>query len=175
MTAYVIGVDPGKDGAIALAGSDGSLHLWDMPVHLITVGTGRRKRVDFISLRNLLDPLTSFADLGLMEQVGGRPKQSAGAAFVFGWSAAVAWACLIYGSVPVDTVTAVQWKRHHKVRGKAGKGSEGAIMKRADEIFPQHRQLFRGPKGGLLVDRAEAAMIARFGLEVILPARGSSS
>ena len=39
---------------------------------------------------------------------------------------------------------------------------QAAIIKRADELFPRLTHLWRTPRGRLLVDRAEAAMIAKY-------------
>ena len=164
--SYCIGIDPGKTGAIALYGSDGSLQVWDMPARLLQVGNSRRLRVDPIGCKRLIGSLAEIADLAVIEAVGGRPKQSAGGAFVFGFATGLVYACVLFSNLRIESVTPAQYKRWLKVKGKVG--DNGDIMARADEIFPLHRELFRGSKGGARVDRAEAAMMAKFGVEVLL-------
>ena len=73
-----------------------------------------------------------------------------------------------YSNIIIETVTPMTWKAYMRVPGKT-KADDSAIMARADELFPEDRHLFRGPQGGKKLDRAEAAMIARYGADHLLP------
>ncbi|MFN3612577.1 hypothetical protein, partial [Tepidimonas sp.] len=80
-------------------------------------------------------------------------------------------ACVI-ARLPIETVPPMTWKKLLSVPGKAKNEKAGErdrqIVARADEILPDYRRMWRGPKGGILVDRAEAAMLAYFGLVHVL-------
>jgi len=67
-----------------------------------------------------------------------------------------------------ETVRPKTRKEGRKDEGKR-KEEDSAIMGREDELFPVDREKFRGERGGKRVDRAEAAMIAKFGGDHILP------
>ena len=73
-----------------------------------------------------------------------------------------------YSGIVIETVPPQTWKQLMNVPGKS-KADDSAIMARADELFPVDRDKFRGDRGGKRVDRAEAAMIAKFGGDHILP------
>ena len=66
-------------------------------------------------------------------------------------------------------VPAGTWKRLLKVPGKKN-SAPGDLVLRAVEMFPNHRAVWRGVKGGLKVDRAEASMLAWYGVEYALRA-----
>ena len=165
--AYCLGIDPGKTGAIAIYGPD-CLMAFDMPTHLVQVGNSRRERVDPLGVRDLLDGLNQmyWPEMAVIEAVGGRPRQGAAAAFTFGWSAAVPYCGCLWLGIRVEAVTPGQWKKWMKVPGKANEST--SVMKRAMELFPADYDQFKGPKGGARVDRAEAAMLAKFGAEALL-------
>lgn len=154
-----IGIDPGAKGAIALYDDKRhTLLIHDMPYFQMTVGKTRKKRLNGVEILHML---RGFRDIGAtmacMEAVGGRPKQSAPTAFVLGWGAGLIYQSLVALSIPVEHIPPAVWKR--ALRAPAEKR---AAVQRANEIFPEQAGLFRGPKGGFMDGRAEAAMIAYF-------------
>lgn len=169
----VIGVDPGLNGALAYYNAKhNSLVVWDMPTWNMQVGRKVRKRVDAVELIRILETTHLFGiDLMVMEAVGGRPRQSASGGFQFGYVVGLVYMAAIMLRIPIDTVTPQVWKRFMKVPGKAmmDKEANAAIVARADELMPDHRDKWRGKMGGLRVDRAEAALLAKFGEERMLP------
>jgi len=171
---YIIGIDPGLTGAIAALSGDS--HKIEFIYDIKAVPLSSPKRVDVPELIELFKPLAGSVSLCLVERVGGLPGQSAPAAFTFGHATGVIDAlaqCYFPGRH--KTVPASRWKQDMKVRGKRGslvhdgvrKASIGevnkAIIAMADEMFPESRHLWRGPRGGIQVDRAEAALIALWG------------
>lgn len=172
----VLGIDPGGNGALALysspvRGGGGApfvpamLEVWDMPVNEVTVGGTKRKRIDVAGVDELLDAICVLGnpDRIVIEQVGGMPGQASG--FAFGFGVGALHAVLILRKLPFETVTPTKWKKEVK----APKDKKEAVV-RAEEIFPQHRALFRDTtkttKGALRPDRAEAALLAFYGATV---------
>lgn len=166
----VLGIDPGGNGAFAVYDSVTRrvVHIEDMPVWFQAVGKRKRKRIDAMALADLFEYYSLIGvELVVMEAVGGRTGQGAAAGFVFGYGVGMIYMACLYSKLILETIPPASWKRIMNVPGKS-KADDSAIIARADEMFPHDRHLFRGPKGGKLVDRAEAAMIAKFGAENVL-------
>lgn len=171
----MMGIDPGVHGAIAICSAeDASLvSIQDMPVWSMPVGKRTRDRVDAVELGDIFDEaLLLGVELVVIEAVGGRPRQSASGGFVFGYTVGLLYMACIDRRLAIETVPPGTWKKLLNVPGKS-KANDDAIMQRADEIFPNDRDLFRGPKGGKKLDRAEAAMLAHFGVKHVLHTAGA--
>jgi len=172
----VMGVDPGKDGAIASVDSDTGriVAMHDMPTWNQAIGQSKRKRINPVAVSEIFQLAKMLGvEMVVIEAVGGRPRQSAMNAFTFGYGVGLVFMACIAHQLPIESVPPASWKKLLNVPGKS-KADDTAIMTRADEMFPDDRQLFRGPKGGNRVDRAEAAMLAKFGCRHLLHERGQS-
>lgn len=167
----VLGIDPGSSGAFAVYDTATRAlvgEVYDTPVWYQTVGKRKRKRVDALAIADLFDEFEVMGvELVVMEAVGGRKAQNAAHAFTFGYGVGIIYMAAFYSGIVIETVPPQTWKQVLRVPGK-GKADDSAIMARADELFPSDRQKFRGVKGGKRIDRAEAAMIAKFGGDEIL-------
>ena len=166
----VLGVDPGLSGALAVIDVESKKiqHLYDMPTWLMTIGRKKRKKIDPVRLYNHIKHAKSLkAKVVVIEQVGGRPKQSAPAAFSFGYSAGLLYMACASQRLEIEMVAPALWKKVMNVPGKT-QASPDAIIARATELFPDERERFYGPKGGPLLGRAEACMLARFGIDFIV-------
>lgn len=169
--SYVVGVDPGASGALAVydTGAKRIVSVTDMPTLTITINKKKRTRIDATTLFEYVDMQKALgAELLLMEAIGGRPKQSASSAFTLGYGVGLLYMACVAVKLPIETVPPTVWKKMMRVPGKKdanGKQTNefnGMIVSRADELLPDARELFRGPQGGLKVDRAEAAMLAKY-------------
>lgn len=163
----ILGVDPGASGAFAIYDTESRriVSMEDMPVWYQTIGKRKRKRVDGLALADQFETYAMMGvELVVMEAVGGRPRQSASAAFVFGYGIGLIYMAALYSKIVIETVPPAAWKKLMNVPGKQN-GSDDDILARADELFPEDRALFRGDRGGKKIDRAEAAMMAKFGAE----------
>lgn len=161
----VVGIDPGATGALAVFDTAVGLEtIYDMPMWRQMIGKTSRPRVDTVQVADLFD-VFGMLDVKLicMEAVGGRPRQSASAAFVFGYGVGLLMMAAIQSRIPVETVEPATWKKVMRVP----KDDQG-IVQRADQMFPEHRDQFRGPKGAVKHDRAEAAMLAKYGADYLL-------
>lgn len=167
----VLGIDPGSSGAFAVYDTASRAlvgEVYDMPIWWQTVGKRKRKRVDALAIADLMDEFEVMGvELIVMEAVGGRGGESGSGAFAFGYGVGVLYMACFYSGIVIETVPPQTWKQILNVPGKS-KADDSAIMARANELFPQDRDKFKGPKGGKKLDRAEAAMIAKFGGDVIL-------
>ncbi len=167
----VLGIDPGASGALAVYDTETrSLvgDVVDIPIWHQTVGKRKRKRIDPLAIADLFDTYELMGvELCVMEAVGGRKSQNAAHAFTFGYGVGVLYMAAFYSAVVIETVPPQTWKQLLRVPGKA-RADDSAILARADELFPNDRHQFRGERGGKRIDRAEAAMIAKFGGDHIL-------
>lgn len=169
----IAGVDPGTSGAFAIYDTETrritSIH--DIPTWYMSVGKKRRARVDCLGLMELFELLGLLGvELLVLEAVGGRPRQSASSGFVFGYTVGLIYMASMYSKIMVETVPPQRWKKVMNIPGKKNQGSkddkkkaDGDIMNRVSELFPHDRELFRGKQDGFKMDRADAAMLAKFG------------
>ena len=169
------GIDPGATGAWAVMMRGGKqpngeaspdmLLVKDMPISTVEVGGKSRKRIDILGVDDLIDGLLIIAtpDRVVMEQVGGQTAQSAASGFEFGVGVGILRALLTVRRLKPEFVTPSQWKK----AVKAPKEKRDAVA-RADELFPDHRHLFRNTeaRGGVRPDRAEAALLAYWAMGV---------
>lgn len=157
MTATLLAVDPGASGALAVVDKDGALlDIQDMPVRK----ERGRKRIDRFQLFSEIEALYMIwgFDLAVLEAVGGRPSQSASAAFVFGMGYAFVLCACDNLDLRIEQVEPSIWKPSMR----APKDKKEAVG-RADELWPQLRASFRTKRNALRPDRAEAAMLGLYG------------
>lgn len=145
----VIGIDPGKTGAVALDAGDESAvdDLMLLRVH-------SKSLVNPVKFRELLEK--AAPDLIVIEHQGVRPKQGISSSgqtmFLYGGLLAT---CFTLG-VPVEVVHAASWKRR---MGLLGAGKKVSI-KKAVKAFPALADRLKRQKDH---NRAEALLLARFG------------
>jgi crossover junction endodeoxyribonuclease RuvC len=164
-----IGVDVGLHGAVAAldvgAGGFVGLTVHDLPV--LRTKTERAKgkaTLDIASTLRLFDQLHAprlldGADVrATLEMVSAMPGQGVSAMFSFGRALGTIEAALAASRIPYDPVRPNAWKRVLRVPA----AKDGAVL-RADQLFPSSAHLWRGPRGGLLDGRAEAALLAYYG------------
>lgn len=154
------GIDPGATGAVALYDeAAGRLLVVDMPAIVEEVGKSKRRRVDPVGLGDLLDMARDVYGVEdwLVEQVGGMPGQGSG--FQFGFGAGLIHMGLVDRGARFRKVTPGMWK---KQLGVPKDKREAAA--RADVLFPAHRAQFRNDRGTVRPDRAEAALLAMWGV-----------
>lgn len=160
MASWVMGIDPGALGAIALYDRDTERlgAVWDMPSFMQTIGRSAKRRIDAPALAAILETSKDLGvELCVLEAVGGLPKQSSPNAFTFGWSCGIVYMGLIQNRIAVDPVRPAVWKKILR----CGK-EDHDILARAKELFPGRDSDWVGPKGGVRDGRAEAAMLALF-------------
>lgn len=154
-----MGVDPGSKGAIAtLDPVEFTLRVSSIPTRKFKRKSGRLvTQVNPMELYRLV--LVHAPGKAILEEVGTRPDEGAVSAFSFGQTFGTIRTTLELAEVPLELVTPATWKRLTKTPAD----KDGAVAW-ADRLFPQCKALWRGPRGGLQHDRAEAAIMALYGL-----------
>jgi crossover junction endodeoxyribonuclease RuvC len=158
----ILGFDPGLDGAIALVSADSDLmKVWDMPSLDRTQGKGRE--VNPYLLSDIVDEARELAGHHkvecVIEQVGVRPGEGAAGAFKFGDGFGVLRGVVGANHLTCRYVRPQVWKKYHGLLKKEKSASRALAM----EKWPESRELFVRVKDA---DRAEAALLAQFGLTV---------
>jgi hypothetical protein len=165
-----MGIDPGLSGALVIIDSENRqiVRVWDIPTYLVRVRTKTRKCLDHRALVLIMREASTIygVKLAVLEAVGGRPKQSASAAFSFGMGYGMVYMACSFADIPLEPVPPARWKQLMNIPGK-NKATDGTLIRIAEEKFPRSSAEFRGCRGGLKVDRAEAALMALFGVMFI--------
>lgn len=160
----IIGIDPGKSGALALFDSEVGRHgeitqIWDMPWQWVRVSGEPRKAVCAVGIQRTL--LESEATHAVIEKVGGLPGQSGSASFTFGFGVGLVHASAIALAMVIENPSPMLWKA--KMRAPKNKNAARA---RATEMLPHARHWWPnvGHDG-----RAEAALLALYGARHVWP------
>jgi crossover junction endodeoxyribonuclease RuvC len=157
--SFVIGIDPGAAGAVAIIEDTGKLvHVFEMPAVEVVVGGKAKRRV---SPEMLAAELELYADQGaraIVEQVGAMPGQGVTSMFAFGESFGLAKGILAGLKIPTTTVTPGKWKKALQLNS----GKDGSRAKAA-QIWPASAAEFKRVKDD---GKAEAALIAYWGRTV---------
>ena len=152
---YVIGIDPGISGAIAIF-EDGVLDcVVDMPTLKIASGKTMKSHISAIGLVRILGTWALVSDGQahvVIEKVGALPGNGSVSMFNFGRSAGIIEGVVAAMQFPSTYVTPQQWT---KAVGRAA-GKDASRM-RAMELFPTRAELFKRAKDD---GRADAALIA---------------
>jgi hypothetical protein len=160
----VLGVDPGKKGALAIY--DSNTRAIVMCADLPTNGRqGSARQYDKYEMGECFKkiPPVDFAVLEEMEErpvfVKGKMQPRTGMlALGTGWG--YVDMLLFVNNFRTHYVRPSQWKPKMKC------GTDSVF--RADQLFPEHRAMFRGVRGGALDGRADAAMIALYGATYVM-------
>jgi crossover junction endodeoxyribonuclease RuvC len=159
---YVIGIDPGATGALALLSPDGRLvEVRDMPVHEVTIAGKKRKRVDLHQLAALLGSWDlAYGPRAFIEEVHSTPNDGHIQAFAFGMAFCAPQAMCAAIGVPFQLTRPPEWKAHHKLIGKDKDDSR----RLASQLLPAAASNWaRKMDDG----RAEAALLALYGASTL--------
>jgi crossover junction endodeoxyribonuclease RuvC len=150
--SFIIGIDPGISGAIAIF-KNGKLHdVFDMPTVEIASGKTIKRHISAATLRNILElDMYQFSHV-VIEKVGAMPGQGVTSMFNFGRSAGIIEGVVVGLKISHTYVTPQTWT---KAVGRAA-GKDASRM-RAMELFPAKADLFKRAKDD---GRADAALIA---------------
>ena len=152
---FIIGIDPGASGAVAILEKSGKLvHVFDMPSLELMAGGKAKRRVN---PEMLAAELKLYADQGataVVEQVGAMPGQGVSSMFAFGESFGLAKGVLAGLRIPTSTVTPGKWKKAMGVNA----GKDGSRAKAA-QLWPSQAGEFKRVKDD---GRAEACLIAEW-------------
>lgn len=147
-TPLIIGVDPGKSGALALLHHAGQLlSTIDMPV----VGNIISPVLLDQALQIATAPFLATAFEAVIEDVHAMPKQGVSSVFSFGRSLGVVEGVLAGQGWALHYVSPAKWKKQLGLSN-----DKGMSRRRAIELWPAKADLFKRVKDD---GRAEAALI----------------
>ena len=158
----VIGVDPGKTGAIARWDSDDrSLTVADMPL------SDKKLCVEELSfcVKTLISSCKALP-IVYIEKVGGIGTQSAARSFEFGFVTGAVHGVMSANGLNLKTVTPQKWKAAMGLKREIGESNaEFKTRSRilAAELFPEGADMFKRAKDD---GRAEAFLIAYYGAAI---------
>jgi len=152
----ILGVDPGLSGAIAFyfPSRPGLISAEDIPV--------AGNEVDAASLAARCRQLAP--SVAIVELVASMPKQGVASTFRFGQAFGTARGVIAALEIPTHLVAPTRWKRHFQL--SADKEGARALALR---LWPSRADIFGRKRDH---GRAEAALLARYGAEVILLPEG---
>lgn len=161
--SYVIGIDPGLSGALALYHSpSGQLVVEDMPTFQLAKGKKAKRFLDYGMVGRIIsDWARDFHPRAFIELVGVMPGQGIASAFDFGRTTGALIQACASALISFEQVTPQVWKRAMGIATGSGKDASRA---RASNLFPRHAALFSRVKDD---GRAEAALIARYGAQTL--------
>lgn len=148
---WLIGIDPGQTGAIAVLDDRGALQaLSDLPI----IRDGKLSWVDGGRLQSfLIDTLTGRSARALVERVQAFPKQGRSSAFNFGVGFGSLLSVLQARHIPIELVTPASWKRAMGLTN-----DKQVSLDKARLLFPDAELSFSRHDG-----RAEALLLAHYG------------
>lgn len=154
--SFVLGIDPGKRGALALLDvAAGTLEVEDVP----TLTVRGKTVVDHYGLARIVDAWSPRNPVVFIEQVGSRPGEGHAGAFDFGRTCGLILGICSAHFLRVEYVTPAKWKAAMRV-----KGDKDESRQRACTLFPGQSALFARVKDD---GRAEAALIASHGAQAL--------
>jgi hypothetical protein len=170
MTAhYILGVDPGLHGALALYGDADDLRIFDVPTFKVQVGDSLKNQINQAQVAAWLEIHRHMIDFAMVEKVGAMarggipcrlckrsPSQGVTSAFSFGWTAGSISQAIASAGIHIEYVQPVVWKRKFGLIGQGKDASRGA----ASRILPKHAGQWPLKKHD---GRAEAALLAVYG------------
>lgn len=159
-----VGIDPGQTGGVAVipncfdATREPLVTLHDTPTFK---GEGRTL-YDEAGMSDLLRGVAkSYPDVFVtIEQVHAMPKQGVSSSFNFGMGYGIWLGIVAALGLPSQRVTPQRWK---KVVLADGPKVDQAVCAFAARLYPAIAGNLRGPRGALLMGRADALLIAHYG------------
>lgn len=153
---FVVGIDPGLSGAIAILWEDGRIFdVHDMPI--MPMGGGKKNMVNPSLLKDLL-PMDSHVGI---EAVHAMPGNGVTAMFGFGMSFMAPIAVAATMGLTYELITPQSWKKTFNLIGK----EKGVAFTRCMELYPSDHKYF-APRRGVITKkqtegRCDAILIAR--------------
>jgi crossover junction endodeoxyribonuclease RuvC len=150
MIGFIIGIDPGKDGGIAVIDREGKL------VALSRMPLDTEKEIDVCALKLFEDTHQAFC---FIERAFCMPMQSTISTFTCGIGYGKLISALELKAIPYSEIRAQVWKKHFGLL----KQDKIKSVELASNLFPSAKDLFYTPRGRMLDGLAEALLIAEYG------------
>ena len=152
---WIIGIDPGLSGAIAILDDNKIIELFDMPV--MPDGKKNKRQLNSALLVKLIkDNIKNLENtVMIVEQVNAMPGQGVTSMFNFGQTfGAIKGICAALG-LPIFFVRPAKWKKHFELINS----SKDASRTKAIEMYPYISEQLSKKKD---VNKSDAILIARY-------------
>ena len=157
---FYCGIDPGFSGAIAWMNATGSsVHVEDMPT------TEKKGRVELClpTLRGHFLRLCRLPDCALaIEDPHTRPGEGAERSMRFGKQLGYLEAFAFLKGLNYFLIAPNLWKGRLGLDGKDIAGANDRAAEEFERLYPEHKALIHGPRGGILDGRMDALLICHF-------------
>ncbi len=155
MGEYVLAVDPGFQGALAIYDplNHRLVSCIDMP--LLPKAKDKRPHIDAYALANWVGIYSDSVRVAIVENVCGHPGQSVSAMFRFGHGAGMIHGVLAANSLPIKFLQPSVWKAVLNLSPDKAKS-----LALVNKLFPNDAPLFSKKRDD---GRAEAALMAYLG------------
>ena len=150
------GCDPGNNGAFAFLDCENhTVRLVDMPTFEFETNK-KRVTIDAYGIVQQMNiqPVSHV----YLEEVFSSPQMGVVSAFNFGEGKGKIEGICAALQVPLTQVKPTRWKKEMRVPV-----DKRAACERASQLIPGAAPHFKGPRGGILDGRAEAALLALYG------------
>lgn len=152
---FIIGIDPGITGAVAVISKGKFVAVFDFPTLEIKVGNKLKTRIDLDALSFLIESYSKDVFVALIEEVGQiTTKSDPFASFVFGFATGSVHGILTSNQIKIETVKPNVWKPALGLDSDKSKSISKAIA-----LFPEAETHLKRKKDH---GRAEALLLAHF-------------
>lgn len=153
MNSILIGIDPGKEGALAVLYPDGRAEVWDTPTGTV----GNKHIYDVPGMAALLKPFKGSKARAYLEMGQAMPGQGVSSTFQFGLGCGLWEGLLAASGIAYETVRPAIWKR--AIMGFLA-DSKDASRINAKTLFPEIAERFNRKRDH---GRAEALLLCEWG------------
>jgi crossover junction endodeoxyribonuclease RuvC len=161
----VIGIDPGIGGGIASYNGE-ILDVSPMPFideFAVKKEMDWQGVIDLAQTKWMKHNEPNMNTHVFIEQTWAHPKQGVTSVFTFGYHSGALYGIFLALGFFVHYVSPQKWKAAMGLTGKEKLES----VKLAETLFPEHQNVFRGPKGGPRDGPAESSLIAKYGYDFL--------
>jgi Holliday junction resolvasome RuvABC endonuclease subunit len=152
----IIGIDPGKDGAVCFMTPTG-IEFIDTPT--VKANKNGKKNYDLRAMKDLLHERRGSRTLIVLEMARAMPRQSSTTTWAQAMGIAY-WEALAVGlELPYSTVYPQEWKK--VIPGNRKRDKDGAYWT-ACNLYPWIRTELKTPRGRLLDGRCDALCMAEW-------------
>jgi crossover junction endodeoxyribonuclease RuvC len=165
MNKVIIGIDPGLNGAIAVITPE-AYAVHDIPVLEVKKGKSVKRRYNAVEIARIIKTVLTNAAVKnqnvevWLEDVHAMPGQGVTSMFSMGRGLGIYEGIVSAIGLPLQYISPITWKK--KVMNGQGKEKDAAVYK-AQQLFPN--AVLTTPRGRLLDGRAEALLIAYYGMK----------
>lgn len=154
---YILGIDPGKKGGMAVISENGPISVVNMPETAMDV---------LLTIREFKNYVVDPDDILVcyIERVGGIPGQGASSAFNFGKGCGWLEMCLLALEIPTEYVTPQRWQKVYGVGSSSiTKSSAAEKREHKNKLKAVAQRLFSSLGKRVTLQTCDSLLIAQYG------------